>query len=452
MTATVLHPARTTSQMVRGACPALSTPMMTGDGLLARIGLDAPIAPADLARIGELATRHGNGLIDISARGNFQVRGLTAASARALETDILRMNLPLRDGLPVETGALAGLDSHEIADPEPLSSSIRAFVSEHDLSRRLAAKFAVVVDGGGQLPLHGLLADIRLLAVRREESLFWQVFLGGTMATGRGLGLVTDMDARTCVTLILARIAVMDVPLRGRELDPAEVKNWLAPITLENAVSHAVTRPLPYGLLALADIRKAAARIGIPFGQCRAETLIDLGQQAATVGITGIRPAIDHSLVVFGREDACQQIMDHSRPLILSHNDPRAKISACPGKPACRSASLHTHALGEIAARQAESLLDGSLTLHLSGCTKGCAHPSKALLNLVGMNDGTALIFDGKTSDMPLKLIRHGEEAKALGALDELVRLERGIGETTAKCLTRLGPARLEQALSQGLS
>lgn len=452
MTAALLHPPRKTSPMVRGACPALSTPMMTGDGLLARIGLDAPISPKNLVRIGELAKRHGNALIDISARGNLQVRGLTAAGARALETDIRRLALPLRDGLPVETGVLAGRDPTEITDPEPLASAIRAFISQYDLSRRLAAKFAVVVDGGGQLPLHGLLADIRLLAMRRDDELFWQVFLGGTAATGRSIGLVSDADAKTGVTLMLARIAAMEEPLRGRELDLVAVKTWLGDMLLEDLLSHAAARSLPYGLLVLTGYRKAAARIGIPYGQCSAETLIELGREAETAGIEALWPAIDHSLVFFGGQDACSTMIGVSENLILSQGDPRAKIAACPGKPACNSATLRTHALGGIAAGQIGDLLDGSFTLHLSGCSKGCAHPTKALLNLVGMNEGTALIFSGKTSDMPLKLIRHGEEAEALAALAALVRLERGIGETTRDCLLRLGPARLEKALSQGLS
>lgn len=451
MTATLLHQGRKPPPMVRGACPALSTPMMTGDGLLARIGLNGPIAPQDLIRIGELARFHGNGLIDISARGNIQVRGLTAVSAQALEADISRLNLPLRNEIPVETGALAGLDPREIANPEPLAAAIHAFVAQHNLSQRLAAKFAVVVDGGGQLPPHGLLADIRLMAVRREDALFWQVVLGGTATTGRCVGLVADADAKTAATLVLARIAAMDVPLRGRELDPTDVREWLAPWLLEHPVSYTATEILPYGLFALENDQRAA-RIGIPFGQCPAKTLTDLARHAETAGITKIRPAIDHSLVFFGHEDACRAMVDVSQALILSNNDPRAIIAACPGKPACNSASLQTHRLGQIAALEIGDLLDGSFTLHFSGCTKGCAHPAKALLNLVGMNDGTALIFEGKTSDMPLKLIRHGEEGKALGALADLVRLERGAGETTRDCLCRLGPARLEKALSQGLS
>ena len=65
----------------RGACPALSAPMQTGDGLLSRISLGEPIRPAELATICRLCEAHGNGVINISARGNLQVRGLTTETA-----------------------------------------------------------------------------------------------------------------------------------------------------------------------------------------------------------------------------------------------------------------------------------------------------------------------------------------------------------------------------------
>ena len=67
----------------RGACPGLSAPMATGDGLLVRflpadgIALDAAVALCAAART------HGNGTIEITARGSLQVRGLSARSAPA---------------------------------------------------------------------------------------------------------------------------------------------------------------------------------------------------------------------------------------------------------------------------------------------------------------------------------------------------------------------------------
>ncbi|RVC72536.1 precorrin-3B synthase, partial [Mesorhizobium sp. M4A.F.Ca.ET.022.05.2.1] len=49
----------------RGACPALSTPMQTGDGLLVRLN---PVAggmpPKLLIGLGESALRHGNGIME----------------------------------------------------------------------------------------------------------------------------------------------------------------------------------------------------------------------------------------------------------------------------------------------------------------------------------------------------------------------------------------------------
>ena len=64
----------------RGACPSIAAPMRTGDGLLVRLRPVAPaLSAADLLALADLARRHGNGLIEITARGNLQLRGLTEA-------------------------------------------------------------------------------------------------------------------------------------------------------------------------------------------------------------------------------------------------------------------------------------------------------------------------------------------------------------------------------------
>ena len=68
----------------RGACPGLSAPMPTGDGLLVRfvpadaMPLDAFIALCAAARA------HGNGIVEVTARGSLQVRGLTPAFGAAV--------------------------------------------------------------------------------------------------------------------------------------------------------------------------------------------------------------------------------------------------------------------------------------------------------------------------------------------------------------------------------
>ncbi|WP_313956071.1 hypothetical protein [Mesorhizobium amorphae] len=106
----------------RGACPALSTPMQTGDGLLVRLNpVAGGLSPKALIGLAESATRHGNGIMEVTARGSIQIRGLTTAGAGQLATEVNALGIAVRTGVPVETGPLAGLDMHEIADPRPLA-------------------------------------------------------------------------------------------------------------------------------------------------------------------------------------------------------------------------------------------------------------------------------------------------------------------------------------------
>jgi hypothetical protein len=95
----------------RGACPGLTAPMQTGDGLLVRIasqgvtvGLDAATALCAAAR------RHGNRIIEITARGNIQIRGLTPASAPTFADAVAALGIDGGDGVPILTDPLAGLE------------------------------------------------------------------------------------------------------------------------------------------------------------------------------------------------------------------------------------------------------------------------------------------------------------------------------------------------------
>ena len=63
---------------VHGWCPGALRPMMSGDGLVVRVR--APLGrltSAQAAGVARLASELGNGLIDISARANLQIRGVT---------------------------------------------------------------------------------------------------------------------------------------------------------------------------------------------------------------------------------------------------------------------------------------------------------------------------------------------------------------------------------------
>ncbi|APW45357.1 hypothetical protein [Rhodoferax antarcticus] len=76
--------------------------------------------------------------------------------------------------------------------------------------------------------------------------------------------------------------------------------------------------------------------------------------------------------------------------LITQAGDARLRISACTGAPGCGQAAAVTRPL----ARALATSLRAGQTLHVSGCTKGCAHPAETLTS-VATADGYNLIQRG---------------------------------------------------------
>src|SRR6267378_4505445 len=177
----------------RGICPGLSVPMPTGDGLLVRLRPTAPVPLDAFVGFCEAARRHGNGTIEVSARGSLQVRGLTPRSAPPFASALAE--LATQEGVPV----IASLDlmradllpsplwggvggggremwhfSAPRRDPPPQPSptrgegvdaadvvgALRRAIANARLA--LSPKISIVVDGDGPLHLDALSADIRL--------------------------------------------------------------------------------------------------------------------------------------------------------------------------------------------------------------------------------------------------------------------------------------------------
>ncbi len=73
----------------KGWCPTLERPMETGDGLLVRLHIRYGIVSAANALvIADCSTRYGNGLIDLTSRGNLQFRGVKHKEYEALFTEL----------------------------------------------------------------------------------------------------------------------------------------------------------------------------------------------------------------------------------------------------------------------------------------------------------------------------------------------------------------------------
>jgi precorrin-3B synthase len=437
----------------RGACPALSAPMQTGDGLLVRLNpVAGGVSPKALIGLCESALRHGNGVVEVTARGSLQIRGLTAESVTLLAAEVDGLGIEVRTGVPVETGPLAGLDPEEISDPSSLAARIRAAIGAAGLGARLGPKVSVVVDGGGRLNMSTVQADVRLTALAPDR---WLLAVAGDASTATHIDAVAEADACDAALAILHAIGARGREARARDLAAEEIRDLVAG-DLQPGESKselpALSARSSIGILTLGSATPALG-LGLPFGHIQAERMISLCRAAEALGAGEIRLAQQRAILILGlSQSACAELQGKAASLgfVTDPLDPRRMIAACPGAPACASGRIPAREVAEEIARESGAALDRSVTLHISGCAKGCAHPARSALTLVGDEKGAGLVVDGTAKGLPAAYTPGYELARSFGRVVALLIKERRPGETTAECIARLGESRLAKAFQQG--
>jgi precorrin-3B synthase len=386
--------------MRRGACPGLSAPMATGDGLLPRLTpAGSTISLAAFGGLCAAARRHGNGIVEVTSRGSIQIRGLTVVSATSFAADLAALGIPASDGIPVIPDPLSGLDCDSVLDAQPFAAGLRQALAKASSASRLSAKLSIVVDGGGPLHLDDLPADIRLRAVSIGGRARFHVALGGAASTAISLGSVAPNRTAECVVRLIDLLAAVAPHARMRDAidtaGPDAFSSAVASMTDDTSaqIRRAVADPIGVHLLRSGDV---AIGIAPPFGHSEAETLQSLIDMAARARVSGLRTAPKRSLLLVGvSPDAAHDVAAAARAMefIVDADDPRRRVIACVGAPGCSSGQIPARALAPAIA-QAVSAGDAPSVIHVSGCIKGCAHPAAAPMTIVGRN-GACEIYRG---------------------------------------------------------
>jgi len=442
------------SPMVRGACPSLTTPMQTGDGLLVRLRPTTPgLTVAQFRALAEAAEAHGNGLIEITARGNLQLRGMRPQSMAGLAADIDRAGIVPESGVAIEVPPLSGLDPLEIANARDIAGRLRRAIDALDPKPLLAAKLTIIVDGGGRLTLDGLPADIRLRAeMSAEGTHLWIIAIAGTAATAKPIAVaLSDEQALAAVISLLQTLADIGPRARGRDLDAVALR---AQFQFDDTKTDHTQRPSasPIGIIPLDETRSALG-LRPSFGQIHAADLHRFLAVAEMAGVSEIRTALEHAILLLGPTPSA---LEHVRKAAAgcgfrTHaDDPANYAIPCSGAGACASAHYATRQVAADLVGAAPELLDGSLKVHLSGCGKGCAHPGQTMLAIVGIPTGYGIVVNGSASSEPVAYIGKDKLKSALAELGELVRNNKAAGESAGQCLKRLGRDAIATALRQG--
>ncbi len=396
--------------------------MASGDGLLVRVRPPlSRLTAGQVFGLCDAALTFGCGLIDLTNRANLQLRGVQAGGQAALIEVLCGLGLldadPARETWPAVLVAplwQAGDDTAQLA------TDLSARLSELPA---LPTKFGFAVDAGPAPVLGEASADVR---IERAAS-------GALIVRADGAAAGHPVTGATAVDVALA-MATWFADTAGVTSAPGEPasRRMKAHLTRHTLPPHlapsepaAAPAALPPPGLSSPGPSPLGPVYGAAFGQMRADALARLLRDS---GATALRLTPQRTLILEGGRWGVGLGVSHGTAPTPSPNDPRPDrppawhgflttaddplrhIDACPGAPACASATVATRdvarAIADTLAGVAGCSAAGPGTprsLHVSGCAKGCARARAADITLVGRDGVFDLVRGGCAWDTPAR-------------------------------------------------
>ena len=357
-----------TAWEIKGWCPGALRPMQSGDGLVTRIRPPlGRLLPQQAQAIAQASRTHGSGIIDLSARANLQLRGVTETSHPRLIDDLCAQGLIDPD---IETESLRNLIVTPFRDAETnaLATTLTAALTRMP---HLPGKFGFALDTGPRPVLTDASVDIRV-----ERATDGRLIL---RPDGHPLGQPVIDLAKDAVDMANWFVQSGGIT-NGRGRMAALIARGTVPPGCTLAPADPLATPSPC-------LHPDGALVALAFGQMRAETL----QALAALGHE-LRPTPWRMLLLVGATE-----LPAIPGLITDPTDPILRITACTGAPGCPQGLGDTRNL----ARDLALHLAPDQTLHISGCAKGCAHPSATKTTLTATGQGYDLIRNGTAHDTP---------------------------------------------------
>jgi precorrin-3B synthase len=348
------------------ACPGALQVHQAADGALVRVRLPGGmISAAQLATLAGVATEYGSGTLELTARGNVQVRGIADVTAVAAAVVPLLRQAGL---LPSPTHErVRNIVASPLSGRSGGRADVRGWVSELDSAicaeprlAELGGRFWFSLDDG-RADVSGLGADVGVHALDDDVAL---------LLAGRdtGVRLAAAHIAESLVALAVRFVEVRGKAWRVNELD--DIQELLPGAETSAATFPPVTKA-PVGWIGQQDGRVALGA-AVPLGVLPARVAECLASIGAAVESPLVVTPWRSVLVGDLSEDVADVTLGVLAPLglIFDENSPWLSVSACTGSPGC------AHSAADVRADAALALdADSAVHRHFVGCERACGSP-----------------------------------------------------------------------------
>ena len=385
------------------ACPGALQTHAAADGALARVRVPGGLLTGDRLRALAAAARElGDGALELTSRGNVQLRGLADGAGTELGERLAAAGLlpsaPHERVRNVLASALTGRVGGHL-DVRPWVRALDAGICADPALTALPGRYLATLDDG-RGDVAGLGGDVGLLALSAAE-------VALTLA-GTDSGLRVHPDHAVPVALAATRAFLDERAAQGgtcwrlSELagGPERVTSR---ITLSSSGRHRGHVPSPRRVEPLPSLLGGASGpplVGTPVGTTRQDdglvalvAVVPLGRLAAEQAdlLAGLADEVQltpwRSVVVPDLPDDSAAAELAAAGLVLDPGSAWSRVTACAGRPGCAKS------LADVRADAARAVAGGALPAggarqHWAGCERRCGRPRGEVVDVVATGTG----------------------------------------------------------------
>jgi precorrin-3B synthase len=372
------------------ACPGALQTHSAADGELARVRVPGGLLTATQLRVLAAAARDlGDGALELTSRGNLQLRGLAAGAARGLGDRLADAGL-----LPSEThervrnvlaSALTGR-AGGLLDARPWIAALDAGLCADPALAALPGRYLATLDDG-RGDVSGLGGDAGLLALSPESV--------ALLLAGEDSGLRAPPAGAVGLLLAATRAFLAERDAQGGTAwRLAELDDGVARVAarLDRAGSVPVAAPVavppappvgPVGAQTQADGRTALIGV-VPLGRIAADQADLLAALTGEVQLTPWRSVVVPDLAEDRVDDAAVDL--HRTGMVFDVASPWVRVTACAGRPGCARSLADVRA--DAAAAVASGAVPAGTRVHWAGCGRRCGRPRGDVVDVVATPAG----------------------------------------------------------------
>ncbi|MFT5623092.1 MAG: ferredoxin-nitrite reductase [Bacteroidia bacterium] len=375
------------------------------------------------AGLAEIAEDFGGGYLDLTTRGNTQVREIMPKDTIATLMKLDELGLTSKgsgaDNLRnITASPTCGFDPEEVLDVLPYAQSMHHYILNNRDLYGLPRKFNISFDNGGRVSVCADTNDIAFYAVRIgegqgvEPGVYFRVMLCGITGHkqfAQDCGILIKPSQAVPLAAAMVRVFIENGDRTNRKKSRLKylVDDWgtekflseterkitfeLPRFALENCEPRGATHQ--HGHIGVYNEKEAGLNyigVVIPVGRMMPDQVRAIAKLADTYGRGDIRLTAWQNLIIPGIKDvdvaavktAVVEMGFHYKSSTISGG-----LIACTGNVGCKFAASNTkgHAVQLSRYLESEIELDQPINIHLTGCHHSCAQHYIGDIGLIGV-------------------------------------------------------------------